>query len=352
MSDNNEDIKNFTISNEEKAFLKKRIFKSIRYLNRKKRIKYYSGVAAAVLVLLGFSLYYYTHLDYNESSITDYVKEIDQLDVNTSNEVTIVLGGNIQGVKVKGESTNIKYSETGEQIDLGNNETLNQTNSGKNILKYNTLLVPYGKRSSLVLSDGTTVWLNSGSKIIYPIAFKGKKREVYIEGEAIFDVTHNANKPFVALTSNQRIEVLGTVFNVSSYQDDVNDFVVLKSGKVKVANELKGKWSKGIDILPGTKANFDLVTKETTTGRVDVEQYFAWRDGVLILKNNDLNYIMRKLSRYYNTPITITDKTLSAETFSGYLDLKDNLENAIQVIKESTSLDYTITSKNEIIITN
>lgn len=346
MGISNEDFKDFTISNEEKAFLKKRIFKSIRHLNRKKRIRYYAGIAASFVILLGFGAYF--QLNKAELSITDFVKETDKLNINTSNEVTIVLGNDEKGISVAGESTNIKYSKTGEQIDIGNNEVLSQKSSDK----YNTLLVPYGKRSSLELSDGTTVWLNSGSKLVYPIAFTGAKREVYIEGEAIFDVTHNAEKPFVTVTRNQQIEVLGTVFNVSSYSDDINDFVVLKSGKVKVANKLKGKWSNGIDISPGTKANFDLITREATTSSVDVDQYFAWRNGVLILKNNDLNYIMRKLSRYYNVPITITDKTLSEETFSGYLDLKDNLKNAIQIIKESTPFEFRETEDNKIIITN
>ena len=121
---------------------------------------------------------------------------------------------------------------------------------------YNTLIVPYGKRSQLQLADGSKVWLNSGSKLVYPVTFEGKRREVYIEGEAIFDVAHNAKQPFIVLSKDHEIEVLGTLFNVSNYLDDESISTTLKNGSVQIRYKtdsfLKGR--KVLKIVPGTRS--------------------------------------------------------------------------------------------------
>lgn len=158
----------------------------------------------------------------------------------------------------------------------------------------------------------------------------------------------------MVLSENQEIEVLGTVFNVSSYADDDDNFVVLKSGSVQVAYKkelVSNKSSQKMVITPGTMANINLESNHVSSKQVNVNQYFSWKDGVLILKNNNLSYIMRRLSRYYNIPITIEDEALAKETFSGYLDLKDNAEKVIQTIKQTSNLDYQKTETNKFIIT-
>ena len=104
-------------------------------------------------------------------------------------------------------------------------------------------------------------------------------------------------------------------------------------------------------VLPGTKANFNLSTKHIVESQVEVDNYFAWMDGVLIIKNNDIDYIMKRLSRYYNVKISISNSALKNETFSGYLDLNDDIENVFKVLKESTALvEFKRTKINEIII--
>lgn len=349
--DNNikEDNNLFVVSNEDKQQLKKRIFLSIEKIKRRRRLQYLSGVAASITILLCIGIY--SHKQSQNASITNFVNSSEKANFNNSDQVTIILNEG-ENINIEGEQASITYSKTGSNVNVDGTNTYTQKTEKNGKIKYNTLLVPYGKRSTVTLSDGSKVWLNSGSRLVYPAVFNSKNREVYLEGEAIFDVTHDASHPFVVLSENQEIEVLGTVFNVSSYADDDDNFVVLKSGSVQVAYKrdmVSDKKKLKVVISPGTMANLNLKSNNVSSKQVNVNQYFSWKDGVLILKNNNLSYIMRRLSRYYNMPITIEDEALAKETFSGYLDLKDNVEKVIQTIKQSSNLNYQKTENNIII---
>ncbi|WP_445736605.1 FecR family protein [Mariniflexile sp.] len=348
IKDNNNLI---VVSNEEKQQLKKRIFHSIGKIKRRRRLQYLSGAAASITILLFIGVF--SHKQSQNTSITNFVNSSEKVNFSNSENVTITLNEG-EDINLEGEDASITYSKTGAHVNVGGSNTYTQNTEKNGKVTYNTLLVPYGKRSMITLSDGSKVWLNSGSRLVYPVVFNTNKREVYLEGEAIFDVTHDASHPFVVLSENQEIEVLGTVFNVSSYADDDDNFVVLKSGSVQVAYKkelVSNKSSQKMVITPGTMANINLESNHVSSKQVNVNQYFSWKDGVLILKNNNLSYIMRRLSRYYNIPITIEDEALAKETFSGYLDLKDNAEKVIQTIKQTSNLDYQKTETNKFIIT-
>lgn len=354
--DIHEDMDLSVFSNKEKVELKRRIFRSIRHIERRKRLRYTFGTAAAVLLLIGLGANFILHNQ--KPTIADFVSSSENAHNIISDKITLVIDKG-EDVVLEGTNTSITYSKNGDQIVLDDSKVLKQkthdSNNNKKV-KYNTLIVPYGKHSTITLSDGTTANLNAGSKLIYPAVFDSDRREVYLIGEANFDVAHDAKHPFIVLTKSQEIEVLGTVFNVSSYPSDANHFVVLKSGSVKLASTLQkdksyfGSNKNEIVITPGTKANLNLKTLEVTESQVDVDIYFAWMDGVLILKNNNIEDIIKKLSRYYNVTISLDNKSLKNETFSGHLDLKENIENVLEVLKESTSLNYEIIKANEITI--
>lgn len=347
-----------SVTDLEKELLKKSIFTSIKKLKAKKRLKYFTTSAAAVIVMaLGVGLH--LKLQSKTSEISNFVKSTDVKSIENTNNVKLIIA-NDKNVKIDGENTSISYSKTGSKVNIGNSQTLTQDTNNQNTTKYNTLVVPFGKRSFLTLADGSKVWLNSGSKFVYPVNFsKESNRVVYlVEGEAAFDVAHNPKKPFIMMTENQEIEVLGTVFNVSNYSDDTNNFVVLKSGSVQVSYPEKHNsilnQKKKIIIKPGQMANINKATKLVTAKRVNTDHYFSWKDGVLILDNSNLNYITKKLSRYYNIAITIDDEQLKKQTFSGHLDLKDAVEKVIETIIEAgtaENLNYKITNNN-LILTN
>ncbi|WP_052823501.1 FecR family protein [Neotamlana sedimentorum] len=343
-------IKILPITELEKVVLRNKILTAVDNLpkqKRKKRIRF--GVLAFCVVLISSSLYVLSSK--SETSIKTVVSEANNIDVNNSSDVVLVLS-NGETVNLNEESSEINYSNSGEKVSLGSKKEVEQQTKKNSKTLYNTLLIPYGKRSKIKLSDGSVVWLNSGSKMVYPAVFNGSQREVYLEGEAIFDVAHNKDKPFIVLSDNQEVKVLGTVFCVTSYKDEKITNTVLKSGSVKIsykANLNATDFTEKMKITPGTKASFNKSTKSIVSEKVNVDHYFSWRDGILIFKNNSLNYITKRLSRYYNINVEILSNDLANETFSGYLDLNENIESVLQNIAASTDMEYTI-NNNKIII--
>lgn len=325
---------NDVLSNFEKQNLRTRIIKSANQAKRAKRNGRILMAAASIVLLIGASLFFRPK---TEQSIENFVETSTEVDINKVDGVTLILGSG-DNFNLEGKNTTVQYSNTGEEVELGSGKTVNQESIKDNKALYNTILVPFGKRTNLKLSDGSMVWLNSGSKLVYPAVFNGKTREVYLEGEGIFEVSHNPQKPFKVLSSNQEVEVLGTVFNVSSYKDDNLSFTVLKSGSVKI--NYSDEKIAGIKIKPGTFASYNAVSKEATTKTVDINDYFSWRDGFLNFKKDSLKHIMTKLSRYYNVQIIIENEDLASQTFSGNLDLKENVSKVIGLIGETSNFEF------------
>lgn len=345
MKDSNTNETPSSLTQEEKDTLKKRITHSIFSYKRKLRIRY--AIAASLILFLSIGLF----LHYNESSIPtpidneEYTSILQNLSADTLKNVTLVLNEN-QNIDIKDENSSISYSSTGEKIKIGNSQIVDDNTS----VAMNTLIVPYGKRTKVQLSDGSIVWLNSGSKLAYPASFNTNKRKVYLEGEAIFEVAHDKSHPFLVIAKDFEIEVLGTVFNVSNYADDPSINTVLKNGSVKIQYKGNSINDQSLIIKPGTLASYSKDSRNISTVAVDVDKYFSWRDGIIIFKNDDLKNIMKQLSRYYNASIEIKNKQLENQTFSGSLDLKETVEQVLNVIKETSGFKFEKTTNNQFII--
>ncbi len=328
------------LTEEDKNFLKYRINTSINEYQdnvRKKRRRYIWMGAIAAAIVIAFLLNPYVIFDDN-SDIKKYVKASD-FDIEAEGgDIQLVLN-NEEQVRISKEVSDIKYSSSGGEVNINNSKKVKQSSEND----FNTIIVPYGKRTKLTLSDGTKVWLNSGSKLTYPVAFSNKKREVYLVGEGIFDVKHNTKKPFYVVTNEYDVKVLGTVFNVSSYTDDKYSSTALERGSVEIHYNGGSVFGKSrMKIAPGTLAVYDMKTKSMSSRKVDVRKYMSWRDGKFILKKQKLEGILKKLSRYYNIKIEITNSDLKQETFSGHLDLKDSIQEVLNNIKQTSDLRYKI----------
>ena len=334
------------ILNEEKKALKNRIMRSVQHYRRRKKRQRIGMISACVILVLAVSGWWYGDR-FGSSPVYKYALTLPENHPQGSGEIELLLGKGDRIALGAADST-IAYSRNGQQVTIGNSKTVEQGEEEEGAIAYNTLTVPYGKRSRVVLSDSTVVWLNSGSRLVYPVAFSGNTREVYLEGEGIFEVAHNKEKPFMVLADNHRIRVLGTVFNVSNYAEDKTLKTVLKSGSVAV--EYKGtgilKQKQTIRIEPGTMTVYEKSTGRMISEKVNIEDYFSWKEGVLILRNCKLGDIVKKLSRYYNIAIEIGDEDLAKETFSGYLDLKESVESVISTIGKTTDIRYFATEEN------
>ncbi|WP_405609429.1 FecR family protein [Polaribacter sp. Asnod1-A03] len=337
-------VKILPITELEKTALKSKIFNSVDNLSyrRSRRNKGLAmSLAFSLVFLIGGFLYYQNQ---PTNSITDFVNASKPIDFSKANEVVLVLGDG-ENLKIDKKDSNINYSKTGNKLTIGGDTEIEQETTRNSKIAYNTLIIPYGKRSKINLSDGTIVWLNSGSKLIYPVAFNGDRRELYLEGEAIFDVAHDKNHPFIVMSKDQEVKVLGTVFGVTSYPEEGVINTVLKSGSVQINYHNDPElhhYSDKIKITPGTKATYNKESKSIISEKVNVNNYFSWRDGFLIFKNNDLHYVMNRIARYYNLKIDIKNEELAKEKFSGYLDLNENIDKVVKNISASTNMKYII----------
>ncbi len=339
------------LSKQEKAALKVRIERSIggRAARQKNRVLRQILKIAAVLVLcLGGAAFYLLQTS-QKNGLESAVSEISATALKYG-EVRLVVN-DIEEIKIK-ESSSIIYSSEGRvklQSDYEEKEILENK---PDAVAYNELIVPYGKRTRITLSEGTKVWLNSGSRMVYPPVFSEDTREVYLEGEAIFEVAHNPDKPFFVETQDYKIKVLGTVFNLSSYTDDAYASTALESGKVEIIYKsgFLGKSSK--KITKGTLALYDRNSKILETKETDIKPYMTWREGYWEIKDQKLTQILKKLSRYYRVDLVVenTNAEFKELTFSGYLDLKEDIEDVLNVISETSKMTYLKISENKILI--
>lgn len=216
----------------------------------------------------------------------------------------------------------------------------------------NEVMCPAGQISELVLSDGTKVWLNAGSRISYPSNFSSQQRTVRLTGEAFFEVKKDRKNPFLVHTKTMNIKVLGTSFNVDAY--DGNQFkTTLVEGKVELQNKSGGTIA---EMSPGQLARYDTNSRKIILSEVDTRFYSSWKEGKMTFFNEPLEVIAGKLERWYNVKFTFAGEEIKTFRFSGTFLKYKPLEQVLQIIKLSSPIDYRIIinpeGKNDVILTN
>lgn len=207
---------------------------------------------------------------------------------------------------------------------------------------YNDIVTARGQQWELELPDGTKVWLNAASSIHYPLSFKGKERLVKITGEAYFEVVHNSAQPFKVQVGNVQIEDIGTTFNVNAYSDEPLTKTTLVDGSVKVSRGNNTKL-----LTPGQQA----ITQENNSiqikKNVNVEEVISWKNGQIRFENEDLQTIMRQISRWYNVDITYQDN-IPNKIFNGGISRKSNLSELLKIL-EFEGVHFTQKGRNIIV---
>lgn len=202
---------------------------------------------------------------------------------------------------------------------------------------------PLGSTSVNTLPDGTRVWLNAGSKLVYAQDFGVEKRDVRIEGEAYFEVKHNASLPFTVVSRHVKVEVLGTKFNVSDYDNDPIAQVSLNEGKVRFTPESGGS---GI-LLPNEMMAYDKRTRKWTTGRCTASSLSMWTDAMLIYNNEPLERIVQQLNRYYRFNITFANNRARKLRFTGTFDRKQqSLHEILSTLSCTRTFRYRMKGRN------
>ena len=196
------------------------------------------------------------------------------------------------------------------------------------------IIKAYG--AELVLSDGTRVHANAESRLTYPVSFTGNKREVYLTGEALFEVAKDTLHPFIVHTPYGIVEVVGTRFNVNTYEKNQTT-VTLEEGAVKVyCEEKKGTEQKSLS--PGEQAVIQSKTINTQT--VQVQEYTSWANGIYEYTDTSLETIVQQLSRWYNVNITFTDPQLRERKFAGVIFRDQPLQKAVDILSKVSNVHF------------
>lgn len=197
--------------------------------------------------------------------------------------------------------------------------------------------IPNGLKGNITLADGTEVWLNSGSRIIYPEDYSATNRSIYLDGEAYFEVKSDKAHPFVVETSRLNVVVTGTRFNLSSYAEDHTIEATLCQGIITL-NYKDGQ--KALRLNPNDKVTYNKKDGEIQKEIVDSELSASWKDGILSFKEVPLREILRKLERKFNTTIRIQDRKAGEYTYTATFEKDKGLEDILNIITISAPISY------------
>ena len=305
--------------------------------NRIFKIRAWQSTAAAILILLTAGIYYY-----QTSSKPIIVKtEIPRFknDVAPGNNKAILTLDDGSKIDLDDAKTGFLASESNIDIKktgVGQLEYTAGTQTVKTV-KYNILSTPLGGEYQLVLPDGSKVWLNSGSTLRFPTAFIGSERIVELKGEAYFDIAKNPKMPFLVRTNNAMdIKVLGTQFNVMAYDDEKNINTTLIEGSVEVLKE-SGKTT----LKPGQEAILNKRSGNIKVASADLEQAIAWKNGYFIFYNENIESIMRKVSRWYNVDI-VYQGNLNNKDFVGTISRNKNVSELLKMLELTGAIHFSI----------
>ncbi len=329
------------LSKNERTELFERIQKTIR---KEKRIKqrrliwYASASAAAIaLIVIGITLF-----SPSQEPIVTPDRELIVGEQLNNQDIQLITSG--EAILFQNDVEVTLNEEGTAEIVQGNNETSTIQIAQD---KLNSLIVPYGKRTTLTLSDGSKVWLNSGSVLEFPAQFSGKSREIHLaSGEIYIEVAPDAKRSFYVHTSNFNVKVHGTKFNLSSYTDS-SPTVVLVEGSVS----LQASNKKELFITAGEKAVYSE-NGTFDTQKIDVNQFVSWKDGYLSFDKTPMTEVLRQIGRYYNLSFNFeNDVNLQKRTCTGKIYLSDNLDNVMTTIGILSSTTYE-RRENKILIIN
>jgi hypothetical protein len=204
--------------------------------------------------------------------------------------------------------------------------------------EYNSLYVEKACNYKLFLSDGTIVWLNSDSEIEYPIGFTEEKRKVILRGEAYFEVSKDKEKPFIVSTPEMDIEVLGTEFNINTYDDKKNVELLLVEGSVSYhVGGCNGVLEPGELIVYNKTGQFLDIKKE-----VDITRYTSWKNGVFSFEKMDLEKLSKEINRWFNVKVVFDDLSVKEQIFTGAIEKDKSLKFLVEILEATNTVQCTL----------
>ena len=308
------------------------------------RLLQLAKVAAAILIFILPGIYLFTHskpgagtlISKNKAHQNDIQPGGNNATLTLSNGSQIVLGSAKNGILARQSNASI--------IKLANGKVVyNKATTNTVITEYNTMTTPRGGKYDLVLSDGTKVWLNAASSITYPTVFVGKERRVTITGEAYFEVAKNKEMPFkINVNGREEVQVLGTHFNIMAYNDEPAIKTTLLEGSVKIVKDKTTGFLK-----PGQQAQLTPNGQLSIVDDADINEAVAWKNGQTLFVNEDIQTIMRQVSRWYNVDVEYQG-TMPTRLFTGGISRESNLSVLLRIL-ELSNIHFKITDAKIIV---
>lgn len=306
---------------------------------KKKTLSYrkWLRVAAIVLPLLGlWGVFHWNMMHAKKEAPV----EVKLLPGESLAKLTLADGRVVLLDKISKDELLIDAGNTFIQRRAGQVTYLKNNENSLAQVEYNTLEIPRGGEYVLELCDGTRVWLNSQTRLVYPTSFIGTERVVELEGEAYFQVASDKTNPFIVRIGENTIRVYGTSFNVSAYQDE-EQVVTLETGSVGLfvgENEYH--------LLPGDQASVYEKNGNVTMCKVNANAYCSWRNGTFIFEEERLEVILNRLARWYNVNVFYCNATIKDLHFTGDLSRYDDFMDVLKLIELTTNVEFVVKERN------
>ena len=299
----------------------------------KKSFKY----AAIFILILGLG-YYIKSTQQNIIVEQKIVPKADDIVLETENGEQLIIEKEEKSLKIDAKINLLQKS----------NKLVYDKDLKTETLVFHSLKVPYGKRFDIILSDNSKVYLNSGSTLRYPIKFLDNQiREVFLEGEAFFDISEDEKNIFRVNSNGINVEVYGTKFNFKNYPEDYISDVVLVNGSVGISSSENKSITK---LSPGFKGSVDKENFKVDKFKINTKIYTSWIDGQVIFRRESFNQIIKKLERLYNVTIINNNEKISEELFNASIDIEEEkIEDVLNYFNKIYNIEYQLFN-NKIII--
>lgn len=308
------------------------------------------SIAAMILLTITTGIYFYSNrtIQEDEQFVEINVKN-DILPGNNKAILTLANGSKISlddaeyGLLASEGNTVITKTENGEIVYEKN--AIEKNKGISNHALTNTIQTPKGGKYQVRLPDGSKVWLNSASTLSYPTAFTGTERKVKLKGEAYFEVASNKKIPFRVESDGQIVEVLGTHFNINSYDDEDFTKTTLLEGSVRVIlNSKSDVLGKTRMLKPGEQSLTNLSQSGIRIENADTEKAVAWKNGYFKFKNTPIQQIMREVERWYDVEL-VYEGTMPTDEFTGFISNDVNISGVLKILEQSGGVKFSVKGK-------
>ena len=307
------------------------------------------AAAAAIAGLIAMGIYFFLRPDPSmQVAKTENVRSGNNNDVLPGkNTATLTLSDGTTVILDEAQNGTVSTQGNTKILKLDNGIlSYNASHKGKVVeVLYNTISTPKGGQYQVLLSDGSKVWLNAASSLKFPASFTGKERKVELLGEAYFEVAKNDNMPFKVEADGMEVEVLGTHFNINSYDDESTVRTTLLKGSVRI----NGAKSKSF-LKPGQQAKLERDGDIKIVNNADVDQAVAWKEGRFQFNRADIHEVMRQIARWYN--VIIEYKGIVSSHFGGTISRDVNLSQVLEMLQLTGEVKFHVEDKKVVVTPN